>query len=121
MIYNNIIFFTIKKVYVVSTFLDPNFGLDVFPPEKKERVKKTIKDLLVAVQVSRNPTEEIISKNPTRLDNTRSNMFTFYKDNELETNDIIDNIDLTLDKFIRLVSMQSKERSIEALEFWRTH
>lgn len=38
-----------NEVFVVSTFLDPNFGLDGFPPEKKNQVKQIIKDLLLAV------------------------------------------------------------------------
>ena len=32
-----------NEVYVVSTFLDPNFGLDIFPPEEKPLVLKKLK------------------------------------------------------------------------------
>ena len=41
-----------NDVYVISTFLDPNFGIDVFPECKRSAIKRKIRDLLFAVQES---------------------------------------------------------------------
>ena len=85
---------------MVSTFLDPNFGLDAFPPDKKELVRKTVKELLIALKVSGKSSEELTTKKPSRLDTVRSRLYTFYSDSTLEPIETIDNIDLNLDKFI---------------------
>ena len=36
-------FWNYYNIDVVSSFLDPNFGLDVFPHSQKEQVKRRIK------------------------------------------------------------------------------
>ena len=38
-------------VFVVSTFLDPNFGFSPFPLNIRHRVKKIIRELVSSIQV----------------------------------------------------------------------
>ena len=72
-----------NEVMVVSTFLDPNFVLDAFPPEKKIEVKKKIKELLIAVIRSQDPETELInhSRKMTRAESLRGDNYMFYKEN----------------------------------------
>ena len=41
-----------EDLYLVSTFLDPNFGINVFVPERQPYVKSRVKALLKLMTVS---------------------------------------------------------------------
>jgi len=77
-----------RDVFLVSTFLDPNFGLHAFEPDKKFEVKKLIK-ILVREQIEINGAvddarnEEMSNtksrtQKTSRLEETRKKNYIFY-------------------------------------------
>ena len=100
--------------------MDPNFGLDAFPPEEKDLVKKRIKNLLVAAQMSieTQVSSNIKTNKTSRVEALRSKNYVYYKEKTAEEMDVVDKIDTLLDKFIQIVS---DHNNTDALDFWRMH
>jgi hypothetical protein len=106
-----------NEVYVVSTFLDPNFGLDAFPPEEKDLVKSRMHALLLGASVI-TENNESTSKPLGKTATMRNSMYIFFKDKTPIESEVGDKISASLDKYIKVV--QDWEDT-DALNFWRTH
>lgn len=106
-----------NEVYVVSTFLDPNFGLDAFPPEEKDLVKSKMHALLLGASVI-TENNESTSKPLGKTATMRNSMYIFFKDKTPIESEVGDKISASLDKYIKVV--QDWEDT-DALNFWRTH
>ena len=108
-------------MYIVSTFLDPNFGLEAFELDKQENVKNRIKNLMFAAQsLQTDNVSTNLSKKVTRTEALRANNYKFYKNN-LNSSSIDDEsskIELSIDKYIHIVA---NGEYTDALDFWRKH
>jgi hypothetical protein len=107
---------------VVSSFLDPNFGIDIFPPDEKPVVLKKMKNLLLAAQsVLENPLLETKSSSSTsRIQTARNLNYIYHKASNINSTEIdqTDKIEASINKYIKVVA---DHRENDALDFWRTH
>ena len=96
--------------------MDPNFRLDVFPPEKKKAVKDKLKNLVRAVsQLDSKSVLDSTEDTPSRAEKKRAQNYIYYKQ-DVEHEEKQDAIDLMLEEFIRKTS-ESKPQC--ALAFWK--
>ena len=106
----------------MSTFLDPNFGLNVFPPEDKEAVIKRMKTLLLAAQMTLD--SPALSNNASakskRVEDLRKTNYIVFKQQSPEAEEIQDKIDGLLGKYIKIVGDLTNSNT-DALFFWRSH
>ncbi len=59
-----------NEVFVLSTFLDPNFGLDAFPLDKKPEIRSLVSRIVDAVDSSKNSGKsQTKPTKPSRTDN----------------------------------------------------
>jgi hypothetical protein len=112
-----------NELYVVSSFLDPNFGLDLFPPQKKLFVKKKVLRLLTAVQQSQTKSTSSCPKKHNRIEAIRNQFYIFHKsesNDQQEQHEVEDQLETNLDKFISVMG-HNDGQDIDALEFWKKH
>ena len=107
---------------MVSSFLDPNFGIDIFPPEEKPVVLKKMKNLLLAAQlVLENPLSQAKSSSSTSRSQAARNLnYIYHKATNINSTEIdqTDKIEASINKYIKVVA---DHRENDALDFWRTH
>ena len=102
-----------QDVFVVSTFLDPNFGLSAFPTGEKALVKSIIKRLCEACVESNSLS---MSSSSSSVNNCKKkSKYIFHNDNTVV---VVENeVDKSMNDYIRLT--QESENEIEALLFWK--
>ena len=86
------------NVYVISTFLDPKFGLNAFPIDMKEKIRKCIRKLLVVPE-----NNNLIKEKEHRKDKERSDKYNKYM--TIETEEALsltqkDSKDILIDSFL---------------------
>ena len=117
-------------MYVVSTFLDPGFGLNAFPPEEKEAVKRKMYNLLLAAESihesSNNSSKQTNTKN--KVNNLRPTNYLSFKVKPIEERASSDKVTEILEKYLHLIdSLDVAEENldeikrVDALDFWRVH
>jgi hypothetical protein len=109
-----------QDVFVISMFLDPNFGIDIFHPEKKALVKKRVKNLMKLNSIVTEKSIDQSSKESlSKLDEKRKSYYTFHHE---ETNAVHlkDKYDESTNEFISFVR-SSDSKNIDALSFWRSN
>jgi hypothetical protein len=115
---------------VVSTFLDPGFGLNAFPPEEKEAVKRKMYNLLLAAESihesSNNSSKQTNTKN--KVNNLRPTNYLSFKVKPIEERASSDKVTEILEKYLHLIdSLDVAEENldeikrVDALDFWRVH
>ena len=115
---------------MVSTFLDPGFGLNAFPPEEKEAVKLKMYNLLLAAESihesSNNSSKQTYSKN--KVNNLRPTNYLSFKVKPIEERASSDKVTEILEKYLHLIdSLDVAEENldeikrVDALDFWRVH
>ena len=92
--------------YIVSSFLDSNFGIDVFEESKRSFVKNKIKNLLqieVLKQQAKGPTIDLntVSKKTHSVVAKRHENFIFYRNDSSCIE--IDDLDRSIDEYIRMI------------------
>ena len=102
-----------QDVFVVSTFLDPNFGLSAFPTGEKALVKSIIKRLCEACVESNSLS---MSSSSSSVNNCKKkSKYIFHNDNTVV---VVENeVDKSMNDYIRLT--QESENEIDALLFWK--
>ena len=108
-------------LFLLSTFLDSNFGLDYFDSETKIVVKQKVKNLVLAVVSSKNNNEEkvqskISNNKATRVEQLRQSNYISHK--EVNTEIEIDDVDKMIDEYVRTVS---ENKFTCTLNFWKTY
>ena len=90
---------------MVSTFLDPGFGLNAFPPEEKEAVKRKIYNLLLAAESihesSNNSPKQTNTKN--KVNNLRPTNYLSFKVKPIEERTSSDKVTEIIDKYLHLI------------------
>ena len=113
-----------NEVYVVATFLDPNFGLDSFPNEDKPVVLKKVHSLLLAAQsIIENPNGKIDKVKVSKNQAIRNLNYVFFREaaNDLETNENNDKVSNLIEKYLKILGTIIKEVDTDTLDWWRTH
>ena len=113
---------------MVSTFLDPGFGLNAFPPEEKELVKRKIYNLLLASESVLESSNNKTTTPKNKVNNTHSTNYLSYKVKPVEERASGDKVTEIIDKYLHLIdSLDVSEENlgevkrVDALNFWRTH
>jgi hypothetical protein len=97
-----------NETYVVASFLDSTFGLDVFEDNKKEMIKNKIKNLLeierlkneAKILTSNNKEQSNLKKKDHDIVIKRNNNFIFYRKEESIEND---DLESSIDEYIRAI------------------
>ena len=112
-------------MYVVSTFLDPNFSLAAFPLEEKPIVLKKMNVLLLAAQTTIDEPNSINNKSSNKTSSAKNLNYTFYNDDKEKSleNEKTDKVSSSIEKFVKVVSGLKDQtyQYINPLDFWRTH
>ena len=117
------------KVYVVSTFLDPGFGLNAFPPEEKEAVKRKMYNLLLAAESTLETNDSSKTSTPkNRVNNIRPTNYLSYKVKPIEERASCDKVTEIIEKYLHLIDTLDlteenldEAKRVDALDFWRAH
>jgi len=110
--------------------LDPGFGLNAFPPEEKEAVKRKMYNLLLAAESihesSNNSSKQTNTKN--KVNNLRPTNYLSFKVKPIEERASSDKVTEILEKYLHLIdSLDVAEENldeikrVDALDFWRVH
>jgi hypothetical protein len=103
------------NLFLISTYLDPNFGERSFSPEKRKEVSKMIKNKLK----SQDPliqTENITNK--SNQDESHDSNYIFYEI-EQEEFEPADEYDFLIDKYLDFV--RKTKHPIDCLSFWKMY
>jgi hypothetical protein len=109
-----------NEVFVVSTFLDPNFGMRAFPRDEKANVRASVKRLVNAVlNITEKETQAEVRPNTKPLANRETN-YVFYENDVPEDNEesVVpheDFADKMINDYIRDIRDLSK---VCPLKFW---
>ena len=104
---------------MVSTFLDPGFGLNAFPPEEKEAVKLKMYNLLLAAESihesSNNSSKQTYSKN--KVNNLRPTNYLSFKVKPIEERASSDKVTEILEKYLHLIdSLDVAEENFDEIK-----
>ena len=116
-------------MYVVSTFLDPNFGLNAFSPSEKEAVKRKMYNLLVATESTFSVAPESKkSSSSAKVNKSSNNNYLSFKVKHVNDKESIDKITEMIDQYLHLIDSFGDEdeetgvvKKEDPLDFWRTH
>ncbi len=112
-----------NEVFVVSTFLDPNFGLRAFPNDEKANVRARVKALINAVlHIVEKQADSSVRFNPKPAPSRETN-YVFYENEVTEDDDDLrltqeDSADKIINDYIRNIR---DSKNICPLKFWLKH
>lgn len=107
--------------------MDPGFGLNAFPPEEKEAVKRKMYNLLLAAEsIHENSPKQTNTKN--KVNNLRPTNYLSYKVKPIEERASSDKVTEIIDKYLHLIDTLDvaednldEIKRVDALDFWRAH
>lgn len=92
-----------EDLYLVSTFLDPNFGIGAFQPDRQPYVKSRVKVLLKQMTVSEESTLNKQKKNHDVVEK-RNNYYIFHcENNNDELIPQLDDLDNKIDEYLNAI------------------
>ena len=98
----------------LSTLLDPNFGIYAFEISMHADIKQLLKKQMKSLDSESTTIEEVSTAKP--IEQLRTNNYVFYKTQNVNLNENVDNFDLTIDTYCNLVGSGDYK---DALDFWR--
>jgi hypothetical protein len=105
-----------SELFLIATFLDPNFGEKAFDEEKRRSVRQLVKDKLVnsdsTIQTPRTSGTSVNSAHKS------SSKYVLYQKEQI-LNREIDKYDLIIDKYLEFSDTEVAE-NIDTLSFWKT-
>ena len=107
------------NVYIISTFLDPRFGLDAFPVEIKEKVLKCIRKLIILPETSIIAKEKEQPKERDRSDKYNKYITITQEEDSLPSQK--DSKDILIDSYLYALKLNNNavNKTSCALEFWK--
>ena len=115
-----------QDVYLVSTFLDPNFGLYILKDDQSF-VLKLVTDLCEAVKRSSQQPSTPSSpvRSPTNITSKNKYRYTFYNNTSISTQPELDETRKMIEEYVRVVNDQQQllkfDTHTNALEFWKKY
>lgn len=104
-----------REIYQLSTFLDPNFGIDSFDENDHLAIRQRLKIQLKLL----NPVETTIDNvaNNSQILDKRAEKYIKYKVKSI-SNEKTDDLDVILDSYISVVRSNN---FVDALDFWKCY
>ena len=103
-----------QDLFKLSTLLDPNFGIYAFEISMHADIKQLLKKQMKSLDSESTTIEEVSAARP--IAQLRTNNYVFYKTQNVNLNENVDNFDLTIDTYCNLVGSGDYK---DALDFWR--
>jgi hypothetical protein len=107
------------NVYIISTFLDPKFGLNAFPIDMKSKVRRCIRKILLVPE-----SINLLKEKEHRKEKERSDKYNKYMTVETEGEPSLtqkDSKDILIDSYLYALKLNDNatNKISCALEFWR--
>ena len=103
-------------LYVISTFLDPKFGINAFPDDMKEKVKRCVKKQMLTK--ADDNTAITISTKVSNKEQERNNNYIIYSSTNNSTPTKLDQKDVTIDAYIEMLKTNDTKNP---LLFWKKY